>query len=326
MEDDIEKLKKRYLNFAKYEAKGRCQAYFDLARWVTESDILLQFISNFHDNKRQPNLIFAAVRKVYGVPNSLHEFERIIHENREAITQVVNTKITQTNEPARCGALFLALSQMKQEKIALIEVGASAGLCMIPDYYQYSFDGTKIVPNSASGQSPLITCGFDGPMPEINKNLNIVWRKGIDLNPIDLSDKESCDWLETLVWPGQTDRLHRLQTAIAEARQHRLEITGGNLLDHLEASISAAPKEADIVIYHSAVMNYMPPKEVKRFRALMNDLPVNWILQEHSLIFPDLLDPALEVPRGRFVLSYNNNILAHTHPHGEDIVWFAKGV
>ena len=47
---------------------------------------------------------------------------------------------TQTNEPARC-ALMLPLLAALPQPLALLEVGASAGLCLLPDRYGYDYDG-----------------------------------------------------------------------------------------------------------------------------------------------------------------------------------------
>jgi hypothetical protein len=43
---------------------------------------------------------------------------------------------TQTNEPGRCAALLPMLARLP-EPLALLEVGASAGLCLLPDFYTY---------------------------------------------------------------------------------------------------------------------------------------------------------------------------------------------
>jgi hypothetical protein len=43
---------------------------------------------------------------------------------------------TQTNEPGRCAALLPMLARLP-EPLALPEVGASAGLCLLPDFYTY---------------------------------------------------------------------------------------------------------------------------------------------------------------------------------------------
>jgi hypothetical protein len=43
------------------------------------------------------------------------------------------SRSTQTNEPARCATLLPVLAQLPQP-LALNEVGASAGLCLLPDF------------------------------------------------------------------------------------------------------------------------------------------------------------------------------------------------
>jgi hypothetical protein len=45
---------------------------------------------------------------------------------------------TQTNEPGRCAVLLPVLAGLS-EPLALLEVGAFAGLCLLPDFYAYDF-------------------------------------------------------------------------------------------------------------------------------------------------------------------------------------------
>jgi hypothetical protein len=47
---------------------------------------------------------------------------------------------TQTNEAARCAVLLPALALLPQP-LALIEVGASAGLCLLYDEWRYHYVG-----------------------------------------------------------------------------------------------------------------------------------------------------------------------------------------
>ncbi|MFE4537493.1 DUF2332 family protein [Streptomyces scopuliridis] len=50
---------------------------------------------------------------------------------------------TQTNEPGRCATLLPALAAL-DGPLALIEVGASAGLCLHVDRYSYDYGHTHL--------------------------------------------------------------------------------------------------------------------------------------------------------------------------------------
>ena len=55
------------------------------------------------------------------------------------------------------------------------------------------------------------------PLPEAMPV--IVWRVGLDLNPVDVNDEDQVAWLETaMVWPEEMDRLAHLRAALAIAK------------------------------------------------------------------------------------------------------------
>ena len=93
--------------------------------------------------KRQPNLLFAAYRLIAGTPGGWPEFRERLGERRDEIEAVMLERRTQTNEPARC-ALMLPLLAALPQPLALLEVGASAGLCLLPDRYGYDYAGYRL--------------------------------------------------------------------------------------------------------------------------------------------------------------------------------------
>ena len=78
--------------------------------------------------------MFAAYRLVAGTPSGWEEFETTLKDRRDEVEAVMLARRTQTNEAARC-ALMLPLLAALPQPLALLEVGASAGLCLLPDRY-----------------------------------------------------------------------------------------------------------------------------------------------------------------------------------------------
>jgi hypothetical protein len=85
----------------------------------------------------------------------------------------------------------------------------------------------------------------------------VVWRAGLDLKPVDLSDPGEVRWLEALVWPEQTDRRARLRAAIKIASEQKPRLVKGDLRTDLARLATEMPGDATRVIYHTAVLPYI---------------------------------------------------------------------
>ncbi len=96
------------------------------------------FLATLPDEKRQPNLLFAALRHVCGTPRDWPTFRALLREHASAVRATMLTRRTQTNEAGRCATLLPVLARLPQP-LALLEVGASAGLCLLPDRYGYDY-------------------------------------------------------------------------------------------------------------------------------------------------------------------------------------------
>ncbi|OPG02687.1 hypothetical protein B1L11_42010 [Microbispora sp. GKU 823] len=66
--------------------------------------------------------------------------------------------------------------------LALIEVGASAGLCLSPDRYRYD----DLPPVGLVDSPVVLTCRTNGRVPVPERVPDVVWRAGIDLDPVDV--------------------------------------------------------------------------------------------------------------------------------------------
>src|SRR6266702_144596 len=324
MRAGLSKLAERYVRFAAIEARGSSPTYEQLALAVSRSPELLEFLAGLPEDRQQPNLFFAAVRKTAGVPRGGDHLVEIVREQAPHVRQIMLARTTQTNEPARCAVLLPALARLPQP-LALLEVGASAGLCLLPDRYGYDYGMARLEPLAKETYSPpVFECRASGAVPIPSALPTIAWRAGIDLNPIDVNATAETAWLETLVWPGQEERVHRLRAALAVAQAEPPRIGKGNLLTDLAALMAEAPECATLVVFHTAVLAYVA-SEIHReqFAQAMRRSRAVWISNEAPSVFPDIARAAPPTPRrGLFLLAINGRAVAWTGPHGESIAWF----
>ena len=307
-----ERLANGYRDFATAEAPGRSALYGELAAGVAEDGELLRWLDGLPAGKRQPNLLFASARLVAGTPSGWPEFRALLGDRRDEVEAIMLARRTQTNEPARCALLLPLLAGLPQP-LALLEVGASAGLCLLSDRYGYDYDGHRL-----GDGPPLLRCTPEGDPPLPDALPEIAWRAGLDLEPIDLADPERVRWLELLIWPGQEHRLETLRGALAVARADPPRVVQGDLTTDLEALAAEAPRDATLVVFHTAVLWYEPSEGRARFRAALARLAATWIACEG----PRLLD--LEPgPPGLFALALNGRRVAWADPHGARLSWAA---
>jgi hypothetical protein len=320
--DDRDRIATGYRRFAEVEAAEASPLYARLALAVAEDPDVLEFLAALPTGKRQPNLLFAAVRFLSGLPAGPEDLRRVVLEDGDRLRATMLTRATQTNEAARCAALLPLLAAL-QGPLALVEVGASAGLCLYPDRYSYDYDGVPVGP-----RSPVhLSCTTTGAVPVPSRLPEVVARTGIDLNPLDPADDDTRAWLRALIWPGPAadERLARLDAAAAIAATEPARMLRGHLLDRLPEAVESAPAGATVVVFHTAVLPYVPSAERATFTELVRALPVRWIAQEGPGALPDIdaSVPDLDEAHGRFLLSLDGRPVAWTAPHGGRIDWFA---
>ena len=103
----------RYRAFAA-EARGRSPRYEELAMAVGRDQPVLAFLATLPPAKRQPNLLFAAARYLLGAPPVIGSLGDLVRRYGAELTQVIMTRRTQTNEPARCAVLLPVLAGLPQ--------------------------------------------------------------------------------------------------------------------------------------------------------------------------------------------------------------------
>ncbi|WP_446213273.1 DUF2332 domain-containing protein [Micromonospora sp. IBSANI012] len=304
-----------YAEFAARETRGVSPGYERLSLAVSRDEELLALLGTLPPDKRQPNLLFGVVRLLGGPVDDPAAFRDFTVANWPAVEAELRTRATQTNEPGRCAVLLPVLAALPQP-LALLEVGASAGLCLYPDRYAYRY-GEHVL---GAGE-PVCECALTGMAPP-SRLPEVVWRAGLDLNPLDVTDPADVDWLDALIWPEHEHRRARLRAAAAVAAAEPPLLVRGDLVDDLPPLAARAPAGATLVVFHTSVLYQVPAPRREAFAAVVRGLPGYWISNEA----PEVLthDGLPESPGEALynVLALDGRPLAWTRSHGQAMTWF----
>jgi hypothetical protein len=308
--------------------------YARLALEIARDPELLALAGYAPRRQPAPNLLFAAVRflllKGLG-SGTLAEFQSIdnfryfCRAHSAEIHQILATRRVQTNEVGRCSYLFPAFVSaamaMDEQALDLIEIGTSAGLLLNWDHYAYQYnDGEILGDRHSTVQLKSEVRGRSLP-PLRPKAPAVSSRLGIDLHTIDVRDEAERLWLQSLVWPEQTDRACILEAAIELQRAYPVRLVGGDGLDLLPAAITELSGTGIPCVFHTATLNQLSAED----RAYLSDVLAElgktrnlvWISAELGSM---PLVVALEMTIWRNGSRYHH-VLARAHPHGRWLEW-----
>ena len=81
-----------------------------------------------------------------------------------------------------------------------------------------------------------------------------VFRLGIDLHPVDLTDPIERRWFESLIWPEHVRRRQLASAAIGELHRDPPRIVKGDATEALGAQLDQVPTDTSLVVYNSAAL------------------------------------------------------------------------
>lgn len=310
----------RYERFARDEAPGRSERYAEWAAGVAGDHETAAILARIPETHRQPPLVFAVTRMLGAPESGYGQWARWVRTHADRVVAESATRSIQTNEPLRCAALLPALS-LVPGPIALLEVGASAGLCLYPDRYSYRYatgGGGMRALDPPGGPSAVVLHSRLVGAPVLRMP-DIVWRAGIDLVPRNARDKADRAWLTGLVWPGETGRRERIERALDVAAADPPLLVPGDAREVLAETAARAPRGATLVITTPGVLAHVP----RAGRRPLIDAARSagrWI----TIDDPALHDGWTAVPDpwpGGFALALDGNILAAVDPLGASVEW-----
>lgn len=328
--DKSDRISQQYRRFAEQECRGESDLYDRLSLAVVDDLEIIQFLAQMPVT--QPNLFFAAVQFLTGtdrMPTSGRKLRQLVLDRSEELATLMQTRRCQTNEVARCSLLLPALPP---GPLALLEVGASAGLNLLLDQFYYDYGDQQVGEES----SPVrLRCEVTGVLPRLKEMPKIVWRHGIDLSPVNLNRGDDVQWLASCVWADQMERHARLEAAITLGRAKGTPVQQGNLVTDLPALIANVPTEATLVVFHAGVLPYVSLEGRTTFAQSLADASrgrkIVWISIEAATVVPEisLLAPSMVSPQflvGRTTLAEGNRrdeLMAIGHPHGASMNWLS---
>lgn len=312
----------RYARFARDEAPGRSAVYAQWAAGVAADADTAAVLARIRPARRQPPLVFAVTRMLGAPVGPYGPWAQWLHDHADAVVAECEARSLQTNEPLRCAALLPALSRI-DGPIALLEVGASAGLCLYPDRYSYRYrldDGTVMGIDPGEAGPVVLEARWRGPATRVRLP-EVVWRAGIDLQPRDAADPSDRAWLTGLVWPGEDGRAQRIMAAMDVVAAQPPLMVAGDAADVLADVAAQAPAGATLVVTTPGVLVHVPRAARTRIVDAARRAG-RWVTLDppglHAAVrgtWRPEPDPAVW-PNGVFALALDGEVLAAVDPLG----------
>lgn len=275
------------------------------------------------------------------------EVRATVMEHRGELTDLMATRSTQTNEVNRSVYLAAALAMAGSEgahhvdgptPIALVELGASAGLLLGVDRYDIelvSAAGTTRLGRSGSA----VRChGEDRSRPALPGLTlpRVEGRAGVDLHPVRLDDVDGVRWLMACLWPDVPGRVERFVAARDLMLLDPPHLVAGDMVDAMPSAVSSARAgsraDAHVVVFSSWALTYVSPERRAALEAALEQLSrevaeLSWLTAEPEGCAPGVpLQPARHLGAGGTVLGLRRwrsgrerppVALGTCHPHGE---------
>jgi hypothetical protein len=300
------------------ESKEKNPTYVRLIEAVLNTPELFTLAASVPEPQLPANVLFASVHflLLQGVEHSLalqYPTVRLRHQltalpatsleedfidftktYRAALSELLATGITQTNEVARSAILAAVLCDLRSagyQDIALLDAGCSAGLNLFVD--RFHIDHSPTFSTGPASSAVTLSPRHDGRMPA-GAMANIVYRAGLDQQPLDPSSERDATWLEACLWPDDPSRFSRLQAALSIASNERdsLHLHAGDLVGDLCTVAATIPNGIPLVIFSSWAAAYLRPGEHEQLTRAMDEVgsgrAVFWLSCEHPGIATNL--------------------------------------
>lgn len=276
--------------FADRECKENAPLYFQLCKQISQDDDLLKISAKVRFGQPIPNLFLSAVHfllllnpaeklgqfyptisgKISNeIPFDL--FKSFVMANETKITDIIQTKIVQTNVINRCSYLMPVFSEiihLENRPTTIIDIGTSAGLTTNWDQYSYLYDGfakigtTKVIINSEPRNVLLPPIYFPVTHP--------ITKIGIDQNIIDINNELETLWLKALVWADHVERFQTMNAALNLLKSSNLKKIQASKISEFEEIIVQVPLDQTLIIYSTFTFYQFSAEMISEFWEMLD--------------------------------------------------------
>jgi hypothetical protein len=164
---------------------------------------------------------------------------------------------------------------------------------------------------------------FEVP-PPLDRHVEVVGRKGCDIDPIDPTSPEGSLALRSFVWADQNDRFRLLEGAIAVARQVPVEVERVDAATFLERELASSRTGVATVVFHSVFMQYVDVEGRRRIASAIGTAAAR-ATRDGPLAYLRM-EPGAQAFEVRLTLwpDGGDELLALTRAHGTGVRWLVS--
>ncbi|HVV10711.1 DUF2332 domain-containing protein [Amycolatopsis sp.] len=308
----LDEVKRRLRTFAAAEAAEVSPLYEHLATNAAEDDEVAGLLTEAPDETAGATLLLAAAHRLIqadpihplsryypslggfdGVDTQTWPvFREFLLERADKARAIIAVRHTETNEVSRAAGLYPAVALAAKQaggKVALLEIGCSAGLLLGLDKfgYRYQCDGGEQIAAGPAKAAVGLHCALrldaGAVPPKLPKKIAVGAKIGLDREVVDVSDEDELAWMEACVWADQLDRIRLLRTAAAAQRKDAPDLVTGDAVDDLDA-VAARAGELPLIVITSRLLWHLEAERragfVGALAKLGADRPVWWVSDE----------------------------------------------
>jgi hypothetical protein len=190
-------------------------------------------------------------------------------DHAEFLSRWTAEQDVQTNEVQRAWALLPAfLSVVDERPLDLLELGPSGGLNLLWDRYRYTYS------SGSWGDGPLSLTGDDRVPPPaelFDRHVTVTRRRGVDLNPVDVTTDHGARLLQAFVWADQTARLERLRRAIDVVRSDPPSLMQGDYVEALPSLLRGRREGTQLVVFQTASTMYLDRGALEKVHTALHE-------------------------------------------------------